>query len=151
MKTLLTLQKGDTLPQTNWVKVNQEAINQFADATGDHQWIHVDPERCAKESPFKKTIAHGFLTASMMPAAMEAVVAQDPAIKSVINYGIDRLRFLEPVTVDSDIAFEFTVKEKRQKPSGTLITLSVAAVIKASGKTALAGETLMLVVEQPAT
>ncbi len=67
MKTLLDLAVGDTLEQPEWLAVTQDMINQFADATGDHQWIHLDAARCEKESPFKTTIAHGFLTASLMP------------------------------------------------------------------------------------
>ena len=89
METLLDLSVGDLLEQPEWLTVTQDMINQFADATGDHQWIHLDGARCEKESPFKTTIAHGFLSASLMPKAFAEVVSPSERIASMINYGID--------------------------------------------------------------
>ena len=107
MKTLLDLSVGETLEQTGWLTVTQEIINQFAEATGDHQWIHLDAERCEKESPFKTTIAHGFLTASLMPKAFAEVISPSENIASMINYGIDKLRFLEPVKSNDAVKYQF--------------------------------------------
>lgn len=96
MKTLIDLEVGETLEQAEWLTISQDMINQFAEATGDYQWIHLDTERCNKESPFRTTIAHGFLTASVMPKAFEGVLAASDEIASTINYGIDSLRFWSP-------------------------------------------------------
>jgi acyl dehydratase len=90
---------GQTLGQSAWSVVTQEQVNRFADATGDHQWIHVDPER-AQNGPFGQTIAHGYLTLSMAPVLLFEVVKVDP-VGLVINYGANRVRFPSPVLVGS--------------------------------------------------
>lgn len=151
MKSLIDLQVGDELIQSDWTEVSQNAVNQFADATGDHQWIHIDVARCEKESPFGTTIAHGFMTASMLPQAFSSVLGSSDKIASVINYGIDSLRFLEPVRVGSHIRFMFTVKDRTSKPSGTLFHVSATCAIKDSDKPALVGTFLMLAVEKSTT
>lgn len=148
MKTLLSLQVGDVLRQQSWMPITQTAINQFADATGDHQWIHIDAERCKAESPFGKPIAYGFMTASIMPKAFESVIESSDEIASVINYGIDKLRFLEPVRVNSEIAYEFEVSAISQKNSGLLYEVEARCLIKGSDKPALIGGFLMLVVKK---
>jgi len=117
MRTLLDLAVGDTLEQPEWLTVTQDMINQFADATGDHQWIHLDAARCEKESPFKTTIAHGFLTASLMPKSFAEVIAPDERIASMINYGIDKLRFLEPVKSNDAVKYQFKLVEITEKAS----------------------------------
>lgn len=146
MKSLLELQQGDELVQPEWMQVSQSDINQFADATGDHQWIHLDKEKCAKESPFKTTIAHGFLTASLMPKAFSQVVGASERIASTINYGIDMLRFLSPVSSDDSVRYKFTVKEITQKSTGLLYKVEASCEIKSSGDLALVGTFLMLAV-----
>ncbi len=91
---------------SDWITVSQEMINEFANATGDLQWIHIDPDRAAKESPFRQTIAHGFLTLSLYPrlrGLVDESVPMFPGVTSVINYGLDKLRFPNAVTVDSRI------------------------------------------------
>ena len=115
MKTLIDLEVGETLEQAEWLTISQDMINQFAEATGDYQWIHLDTERCNKESPFRTTIAHGFLTASVMPKAFEGVLAASDEIASTINYGIDSLRFLEPVK-SGDAIYRFLVRRKCSSP-----------------------------------
>ena len=149
MKSLIDLQVGDELIQPDWTVVSQNAVNQFADATGDHQWIHIDVSRCEKESPFGTTIAHGFMTASMLPQAFSSVLGSSEKIASVINYGIDSLRFLEPVRVGSQIRFSFKVTERTIKSTGTLFQVSATCSIKGSDKPALVGTFLMLAVEVP--
>jgi len=97
---------GQVSPPSDWVTVKQERIDQFAEATGDHQWIHVDVERCKKESPFGATIAHGYLTLSM---AGQVVRDVDPDrkfrehAKMGVNYGVNRVRFPGPVKVNSRV------------------------------------------------
>lgn len=93
---------GQELGVSEYLKITQEQINSFADATLDHQWIHVDTERAEKESPFGSTIAHGYLTLSVLPY-MWAQIADVRNVKSLINYGIEKLKFNQPVTVGSEI------------------------------------------------
>ena len=87
---------GKDLPPGDWVEVTQEMIDKFADATGDRQWIHVDVERARKESPYKTTVAHGYLTLSLMVPLRNAALDMPPARLS-INYGVNKVRFTGPV------------------------------------------------------
>jgi acyl dehydratase len=137
---------GDNLPETTWFKITQQKINEFAVATGDHQWIHIDQERCAKESPFSTTIAHGFLSASLMPMMFEQIITVDPTRNTMINYGIDSLRFLEPVRVDDYIKYQFTVADIEQKPMGKLFKVNAQVDIKNREKPALVGTFLTLLI-----
>ena len=146
MKTLIDLKTGDVLSQPQWITVSQEMINQFAEATGDHQWIHLDEARCEKESPFGTTIAHGFLSASLMPKAFAEVIAPSDKVRSMINYGIDKLRFLEPVKSGDAIKYQFKVSEITEKPQGKLFKVEGSCVLKSSGNPALVGSFLMLAV-----
>ncbi|BFT30086.1 MaoC family dehydratase [Alteromonas sp. D210916BOD_24] len=148
MKTLIELSAGDILTQPAWLEVTQDMINQFAEATGDYQWIHLDQARCQKESPFGTTIAHGFLSASLMPKAFGEVIASSEKIASTINYGIDRLRFLEPVKSGDAIKYSFSVAEITDKPQGKLYKVDGSCILKSSGKPALVGTFLMLAVIQ---
>lgn len=93
---------GKPLGTSDWVEVTQERINLFADATLDHQWIHVDTERAAKESPYGSTIAHGYLTLSLLPHMWEQVL-EVQNIKMLVNYGMDKMRFGQPVKVGSRV------------------------------------------------
>jgi acyl dehydratase len=93
---------GEELGVTDWTHIDQQRIDEFADVTGDHQWIHVDPDRARTESPYGTTIAHGFLTLSLIPALSKANYRVENA-KMGINYGLNRVRFLAPVAVDSRI------------------------------------------------
>ena len=150
MKTLIDLEVGDVLEQPEWLTITQEMINQFAEATGDYQWIHLDEQRCKQESPFKTTIAHGFLTASVMPKAFETVLATSDKIASMINYGIDSLRFLEPVKSGDAIKYQFELVDISSKPAGTLYKVEAKCLLASSGKPALVGTFLMLAVMKPA-
>lgn len=92
---------GETIGQSDWVTITQEDVNLFADATGDHQWIHVDPERAAS-GPFGKTIAHGYLTLSLLPRLHHEMYTVN-GIKLAINYGLNKVRFPAPVPVGSKV------------------------------------------------
>ncbi|GGW89514.1 MaoC/PaaZ C-terminal domain-containing protein [Alteromonas halophila] len=146
MKTLLQLEVGDELQQREWHDITQHSIDQFAEATNDHQWIHTDPQRCEQESPFGTTIAHGFFTASLMPKAFDSVVADSPQIASVINYGVDSLRFLEPVRCNDAIRFSFRVTSIHQKRAGHLYKIAAECELRDAEKLAMAGTFLMLVI-----
>ncbi len=92
--------EGKPLPVGNWITVTQEMINDFAKATGDHQWIHVDVEKANKYSPFKKPVAHGFLSVSLLSKMLEDLIMVKSA-KMGVNYGLNKVRFPSPVLVDS--------------------------------------------------
>lgn len=93
---------GKDLGVSDYVRIDQARINQFAEATFDHQWIHTDPKRAETESPFKKTIAHGYLALSLVPYLWNQI-AEINNIKMLINYGVEDLKFNQPVVVDSDV------------------------------------------------
>src|ERR1700755_1782370 len=94
---------GQEIAVTAWFNVTQERIQQFADATLDHQWIHVDVERAKRESPFKAPIAHGFLTLSLLAHFMESAVSIDQKFSLAVNYGMNKMRFVSPVKVGARI------------------------------------------------
>ena len=94
--------KGQEIGVSDWLEVPQERIDLFADATLDHQWIHVDKERAAKESTFGQTIAHGYLTLSLLPHLWKQIIEVNN-LKMMVNYGMDKMRFGRPVLVDSRI------------------------------------------------
>jgi acyl dehydratase len=93
---------GEEIALGDWFPITQERINQFADATGDHQWIHVDSARAATDTPFKSTIAHGFLTLSLVSTLVREAV-QFTALRMAINYGLNRVRFVSPVPSGSRV------------------------------------------------
>lgn len=93
---------GQPLGTSEWITIDQERIDLFADATLDHQWIHTDPERAAKESPYGATIAHGYLTLSLLPHMWQQVL-EVRNIKMLVNYGMDKMRFGQPVKVGSRV------------------------------------------------
>src|SRR5512135_2886914 len=104
------------------IEVTQDMINKFADLTGDHQWIHVDVERAKRESPFKQTIAHGFLTLSLIPHLPAASDYQIIGFGNATNYGSDKLRFVGPVPAGAKIHARSRLVAAETKPKGTQIT-----------------------------
>src|SRR3954462_3990356 len=91
---------GQQLGYSDWVEITQERVNQFAEATGDHQWIHVDPERAKRESPFGGPIAHGYLTLSLLPMLLPQII-EITGFRMGVNYGTEKVRFPSPVPVGS--------------------------------------------------
>ncbi len=107
MRQIASLAELKTLPGqevavSDWLQITQERINQFAQASGDHQWIHVDAERCQRESPYGMPVAHGFLTLSLLPMLLSASISFPPC-KLAVNYGLNRVRFPAPVLVGQQI------------------------------------------------
>jgi len=102
---------GKEIGVSDWLRVTQERVNAFADATGDHQWIHVDPERAKRESPFGGPIAHGFLTLSLLPFLNEEAMPKPEGIKMGVNYGLNKVRFVSPVPVGSNVRARTVLKE----------------------------------------
>jgi len=134
---------GMELGVSDYVKVTQEQINLFADATIDHQWIHVDTERAAKESPFKTTIAHGYLTISLLPH-LWAQVVDVRNVKSMINYGIDKFKFNQAVTVGSEIRVRVKLISLVNLRGITKAELKATMEIKDSAKNAFEGNITFL-------
>ena len=129
---------GKEVAVTDWLTVTQQRIDDFAKASDDYQWIHVDPERAAK-SPFGSTIAHGFLTMSLL----SRFIYEATEIKSVrmgINYGMNRLRFVSPVKVNAEIRARFTLASVEDLKDGVQTIWSVVIEIKGSDKPALIAE-----------
>jgi acyl dehydratase len=142
---------GEETGRSDWFTVDQERIDKFADATMDHQWIHVDPDSAA-QGPFGTTIAHGFLTQSLLSyLTLESMLLPDGAVM-FINYGSDKVRFLSPVKVDSRIRTVSVLKEVKDKaPDQVLITNSVTVEIEGDDKPALVADLLTLaIMGQPA-
>ena len=101
---------GEQLGVSEWLEVSQERINQFADATLDHQWIHVDVERAKTESPYTSTIAHGYLTLSLLPYMWEQIIEVNN-LKMMVNYGMDKMRFGKPVLTGSRVRLVASLAE----------------------------------------
>ena len=114
------MQPGDTFGPSSWIEIPQEKIDAFAEATGDRQWIHVDPDK-AKAGPFGTTIGHGYLTLSLLPVASYEVVPRQGGM--AINYGLNRVRFPAPVPVDSRVRATFEVQEVEEIAGGGQVTM----------------------------
>jgi acyl dehydratase len=114
---------GKDLGYSDWVTIDQARINQFADATGDHQWIHVDPQRAA-HGPFKTTIAHGYLTLSLLPALTSGLIRVD-GIRMGVNYGVNKVRFPAPVPVDSRVRAHVEIVSVEDVGGGVQVTSRV--------------------------
>ena len=131
---------GEKIATSDWVTVSQERINLFADATGDHQWIHIDVER-AKHSPFKSTIAHGFLTLSLIPE-LSANAMSNPSVKMGVNYGLNKVRFTNPVPAGARVRGHFTMKEYQAIPGGAQVTMECTIEIEGQEKPACIAESI---------
>ena len=124
--------KGQELGTSDWVEVTQERVNTFADATDDHQWIHVDVERAKAESPFGGPIGHGYLTLSLLiPMWSQVLTVTDSTM--AVNYGLNKVRFPSPVPVGSKIRLTATLADVEEVAGGLQVT--AAAVIEAEGAT----------------
>lgn len=134
---------GKELGASEYLTITQEQINQFADATLDHQWIHTDPQRAANESPFKKVIAHGYLTLSVVPHLWHQV-AEIRNIRMLVNYGIEKLRFNQPVFVDDAVRLRVGLLSLVNLRGIAKAELDVALEIKESKKPAFSGTLLFL-------
>ncbi len=139
--------KGESLGHSEWHKITQEQVNAFADATGDHQWIHIDAERAAS-GPFGTTIAHGYLTVSLLPILMTEIFRIENLTMGV-NYGLDRVRFPTPVPTNSRIRAEATLTDVEQKHLGLLAHIRITVEIEGQSKAACVADTLSLFVAAP--
>ena len=145
MKTItgldeLKASKGQRLGTSEWHEVTQEAIDAFADVTGDHQWIHVDVER-AKETPFGGTIAHGYYTLSLAPMLVEQVMSLE-GFAFAVNYGLDRVRFLAPVPVGSRVRVHVELRALEEIAGGAQIMLELTFEVEGGEKPACVAQTV---------
>jgi acyl dehydratase len=133
---------GTELGSSDWVTIDQRRVNQFADATGDHQWIHVDLER-AKEGPFGGTIAHGYLTLSLVPwLGSQVFTLRTPGAK--LNYGVNKVRFPNPLLVGKRIRLHVKMGEVVDIPAGKQLTVQHTVEIEGEDKPACVAETVVL-------
>lgn len=133
---------GETLGTSDWLEVTREMVHQFADATGDHQWIHVDDERAKRESPFGGPIAHGYLTLSLIPVLSKSVYRIEGP-KLLVNYGSDKVRFPSPVPVGSKVRNTVVLSSVEELPNGSLQSQVTNTVeIEGSDKPAVVAQTV---------
>ncbi len=136
-------QIGKELGVSSWHTITQEQINKFADATLDHQWIHTDIERAKTESPFKTTIAHGYLTLSLIPYLWKEIV-EIRNLKMEINYGIENLRFAQPALVDSRVRLKVKLAGLLNLRGVIKATMAIELEIEDQKKPAFTGEVVFL-------
>ena len=136
---LKTLQ-GEHLGYSDWVEISQERVNTFADATGDHQWIHVDPER-AKDGPFGTTIAHGYLTLSLAPALLPQILIVG-GISMGVNYGCGKVRFPSPVPVGSKVRAGAELVSVEDVAGGAQVTMLVTFEVEGAPKPSCVAEVI---------
>ncbi|MFM9437476.1 acyl dehydratase [Janthinobacterium sp. CG_23.3] len=133
---------GQEVALSEWVEITQERINGFADATNDHQWIHVDVERCQRESPYGTTVAHGFLTLAMVPAMLQNALRLVD-VGMAINYGLNKVRFPAPVPVGSRLRARLSILAVRDLADGAQIDWGVAIEREGGDKPVCVAEFLM--------
>jgi acyl dehydratase len=127
---------GTRAGQSPWLRITQEMIDDFAELTRDRQWIHIDVERARRESPFGGPIAHGFLTLSLLSTLAQTTMRTENVALSV-NYGFEKIRFVSPVPVDSEIRATFVVGEVKRTPDGAQVQWNVEVEIRGADRPAL--------------
>lgn len=140
---------GTEISLSDWLTIDQERIDRFAEVTGDHQWIHVDQARAAT-GPFGATIAHGFLTLSLIPMLSGGTWIRQPGVIGALNYGLDKVRFLTPVKCGARIRNRVRMLSAEDKgPGRTLVTNESTMEIEGEAKPALVATTLAMVLSAP--
>ena len=134
---------GKELGVSDYIAISQEQINMFADSTLDHQWIHTDPDRAAVETPFKSTIAHGYLTLSLVPHLWDEITAFRN-VKMMINYGIEKLKFNQPVLVNNEVRLRASLHSIANLRGVTKFEVDVTLEIKDNAKPAFKGVLVFL-------
>lgn len=130
--------EGKELGTSEWITVSQERINKFADATDDHQWIHVDEEKCKAESPFGQTIAHGYLTMSMLPLMWSQIIEVNN-LERMMNYGIEKMRFGQAVLSGQHIRMKVSLDEIQNLRGAIRTNVNFVIEIQETGKKAVDG------------
>ncbi|MCL1670906.1 acyl dehydratase [Elizabethkingia ursingii] len=135
--------EGVMVGSSSWHIIDQQQINQFADATLDHQWIHVDSQKAESEGPYKSTIAHGYLTLSLIPYLWKQI-AEVRNVTMEINYGIENLRFGLPVKVNAEVSLQATIKSVNNLRGTVKVTIEAKLLIKDEAKPAYIGDVVFL-------
>ncbi|MFV2194601.1 MaoC family dehydratase [Nocardiopsis sp. LOL_012] len=135
--------KGEHLGCTDWFEIDQDRINTFADATNDHQWIHIDQEKAAS-GPFGATIAHGYLSLSLLAFFSPQVISIEKKPTMSINYGLNKVRFVQPVTVGSRVRDDVVLSDVKETGKGVQVTMTHTVEIEGKDKPALVAEALAL-------
>jgi acyl dehydratase len=149
MSELISVEKlkkmiGQENGTSDWVLIDQDRINRFADATEDHQWIHVDIEK-AKKGPFGGPIGHGFLTLSLIPIFNKSAKYLPKGLKMVVNYGLNKVRFINPVPVGSEVRSRMTISAVEEKGPGRILMTNIHTIeIKGQDKPACIAEALFM-------
>ena len=133
---------GEHFGYSDWLEITQGQVNLFADATGDHQWIHVDPERAKKESPFGGPIAHGYLTLSLGPKLLPQIM-QVQGVKMGVNYGANKVRFPSPVPVGAKLRAGASLAEVEDVAGGVQVTMDVTFEVDGAPKPACVAQILL--------
>ncbi len=133
--------QGEEVGLSDWTVIDQHRIDQFAEATSDHQWIHVDTARAAKEMPDGKTIAHGYLTLSMIPALTGNFIEVENLARA-INFGLNKVRFFSPVPIGSRVRGRATILQARQRAGALLLTSEIRVEVEGQRRPACIAETL---------
>jgi acyl dehydratase len=137
---------GEELGVSEWIALTQHRIDQFADCTGDHQWIHVDVERAKRESPFGSTVAHGYLTLSLLAPTTFEIIVKPAGINQALNYGLDRVRFIAPVKAGSQVRNRVKLVAVENKGNGrVLLTTENTIEIEGEDRPALIATALVMV------
>lgn len=134
---------GQEVGVSDWIEVDQRRVDLFAEATGDHQWIHTDPERAARESPFGGVIAHGYLTLSLTPALIDQVMPVEK-LKMGVNYGLNKVRFPAPVPVGKRVRLRVFMKNTREIRGAIQTVMELTIEVEGQDKPACVAETLGL-------
>jgi acyl dehydratase len=134
---------GQKLGTSDWVEVTQRRIDLFAEATGDHQWIHVDSERARRDSPFGTTIAHGHLTLSLAPMLLQQIL-EIGNLRLIVNPGVEHIRLRSPVRCGDKVRMHASLKEVRNVPGGVRATMSVSFEVEGQKKPAAFGDMLLV-------
>jgi acyl dehydratase len=143
---------GRELGVSGWITIDQQRIDDFAACTGDCQWIHVDVERARRESPFGTTVAHGYLTLSLLPVMQSEIGTLPDGVAAALNYGTNRVRFMTPVRSGARIRDRITLAGAEDKGGGRILTTTRHVVeIDGEDKPALVADTLVLLLTQPQT
>ncbi len=131
---------------TSWLEIDQQRVNLFADATGDHQFIHVDPEKAAR-TPFGTTVAHGYLTLALLPMLSKEIAVLPEGTAMAFNYGVNKVRFPSPVKVGSEVRLRSKILGVTEKSPGRILVNARATIeIRGENKPALVAETLVMYV-----
>jgi acyl dehydratase len=134
---------GREIATTGWLHMTQERISQFADATEDRQWIHTDPDRAWRESPYGATIAHGFLTLSLLSHFMREAIQLPGSVKRTINYGLNRVRFPAPVRAGEKIRARIRLQSCRELPDSAEAVFEITIEAEGGGKPCCAAEWIL--------